>query len=164
MSQEINTNANALLSGHRTESVHCLNIPLKNMNLLLPNAAVAEVIGYAEAEPIDGAPPWLLGRLLWRDRAVPLISCESAMGLENTRDGNRIAILNTLNSNSRVPYIGIIMQDIPSLLRVKQESIEPRTVDHELQSVSAYVTVAGESYIIPDIDELEKRVENVSQH
>ena len=164
MSQEINTNPKALLTGQKAEAVHCLSIPLKDLNLLLPNAAVAEVIGYAEAEPIEGAPPWLLGRLSWRDRAVPLISFESAMGVENVSAGNRIAILNTLNSNSRVPYIGIILQDIPSLLRVKQESIESRTTDQELQSVSAYVTVAGGSYVIPDLDELEKRVENVSQH
>ncbi len=125
---------------------------------------MAEIIGYTEADPIEGAPPWLLGRLSWRDRAVPLISCESAMGVENVINGNRIAILNTLNSNSRVPYIGIVMQDIPSLLRIKKENIEPQEMDQKLQSVSAYVSVAGESYVIPDIDDLEKRVENVSQH
>ena len=164
MSQEMNTNPKALLSGQKVDSVHCLSIPLKEMRLLLPNAAIAEVIGYAEAEPIDGAPPWLLGRLAWRDRVVPLISCESAMGANNVRSGNRIAILNTLNSNSRVPYIGIVMQDIPSLLRIKKEIIEPQEIDQKLQSVSAYVSVAGESYVIPDIDDLEKRVENVSQH
>jgi len=163
MIQEISTNPKDLLSSSKVDSVHCLSIPLKEIHLLLPNAAVAEIIGYADAEPIDGAPPWLLGRLTWRDRAVPLISCESAMGAFNTRSGNRIAILNTLNSNSRVPYIGILMQDIPSLIRVKKESIEPQTTDQEFQSVSAYVSVAGQSYVIPDIDDLEKRVENVSQ-
>jgi chemosensory pili system protein ChpC len=164
MSQEIKTNTKTMPAGQRVGSVHCLGIPLQQVSLLLPNAAIAEIIGYSEADPIEGAPPWLLGRLSWRDRAVPLISYESVMGVENVRYGSRIAILNTLNRNSRVPYIGIIMQDIPSLLRIKEESIETHVADKNHQSVSAYVTVDGKSYVIPDIDELEKRVENVSQH
>lgn len=164
MSQEIKTSTKALSDDQRVSSVHCLGIPLLQVSLLLPNAAIAEVIGYSDADPIEGAPPWLLGRLSWRDRAVPLISYESVMGVENVRYGSRIAILNTLNRNSRVPYIALIMQDIPSLLRIKEESIEARAVDTKFQSVSAYVTVDGNSYIIPDLDELEKRVENVSQY
>jgi len=164
MSQENKGNTKTLLGNKRVGSVHCLGIPLQQISLLLPNAAVAEVIGYSDADPIDGAPSWLLGRLSWRDRAVPLISIESVMGIENVRFGSRIAILNTLNSNSRVPYIGIIMQDIPSLLRIKEDGIETRVADKKLQSVSAYVMVEGIAYVIPDIDELEKRVENVSQH
>ena len=114
----------AALRGKASTTVHCLQIPLYQDTLLLPNAAVAEIIAYAEPEVIDDGPEWLIGKLNWRERKVPLISYELASGGEMPdKTGNRIAVLNTLNSNPRVPYIAIVTQGIPSMKLIQEKHL-----------------------------------------
>ncbi|MGD8525134.1 MAG: chemotaxis protein CheW [Thioalkalispiraceae bacterium] len=152
------------LQGKEYQAVHCLKIPLHNNSALLPNAAVAEVIAFNEPDPISDAPSWLLGRMQWRDRQVPLVSLEAAAGsdvIEKT--GPRIAVLNTLNSNPRVPYIAILMQGIPSLLVIKPETLnwDDGKTSEQSQSVSGYIEMDGDTTMIPNIDNLEERIEKL---
>lgn len=152
------------LQGQEYQAVHCLKIPLHEDSALLPNAAVAEVIAFNEPEQISDAPEWLLGKMQWRDRKIPLISLEAASGgdvIEKT--GPRIAVLNTLNSNPKVPYIAILMQGIPSLMVVKPDTIiwDEDKQANKSQSVSGYVTLDGDTSMVPDIDNLEQRIENL---
>ncbi len=156
------TDSNPLVAGKHFENVHCLMLPLDQQTLLLPNAAVAEVIGYSEPEAISDAPPWLLGRLQWRDRAVPLISFELASGSTHVSHGKRIAVLNTLNNNHRVPYVAVVLQGIPKLRLVQPDSVvvdESRS--EEKQSVASHLLVDGEPVVVPDIDDLEHRLDNL---
>lgn len=152
------------LQGKEYQVVHCLKIPLHEDNALLPNAAVAEVIAFNEPEPISDAPDWLLGHVQWRDRKVPLISLEAAIGgdiVEKT--GPRIAVLNTLNSNPRVPYIAILMQGIPSLMIVKPDALNwnEEKQSNQNQSVSGYITMDGDMAMVPNLDNLEERIEKL---
>jgi chemosensory pili system protein ChpC len=146
------------------ETVHSLLLPINKEILLLPNAAVAEVVAYSDPETINDAPSWLLGMLNWRDRRIPLISFESISDGEpgTTHKNCRIAILNTLNGNNNVPYVAVLMQGLPSLQVVRPNSIQytdkPAT---PRQSIKAYVNLNGVAAIIPDIDDLEKRIQNI---
>lgn len=151
------------LPGRRLDAVHCLLIPLHKETLLLPNAAVAEVIAYSDPEPIPDAPDWLHGWLSWRDRKVPLISFEVASGRKVPSDiqRQRIAVLNTLNSNPRVPYIAVLIQDIPRLHLVQPDTITERNDVNPRQSITAQLLADGEPVIVPDLDDLEQRVERL---
>ncbi len=151
------------LPGRSLQAVHCLLLPLFEETMLLPNAAVAEVISYAEPEAIPDGPDWLLGWLPWRDRKVPLISFEVASGrmVADDLQGNRIAVLNTLNSNPRVPYIAVLIQDLPKLHLVQPDSIEARDEAEPRQSVAGQYLAGGEPVLVPDIDDLEMRVERL---
>lgn len=151
------------LPGRRLEAVHCLLIPLHKETMLLPNAAVAEVIPYLEPEKIPDAPEWLQGWLSWRDHKVPLISFEVASDRKLPSDvqGQRIAVLNTLNNNPRVPYIAVAIQDIPKLQLVQPESLAERNDVNPRQSIIAQIMVEGEPVIIPDLDDLEHRVDRL---
>jgi len=149
-----------------TDVIHCLTISLSNEALLLPNAAVAEVIGYVEPEPLDGAPDWFLGRIAWRERLVPLIALEHATASQDEvgkgPKGNRIAILNTLNGNQELPYIAIISQGIPSLNVVRNEDIASvEVLPATRSSIAEIVELNGEQRIILDIDDLENRILNI---
>jgi len=146
------------------ETVHSLLLPVNKEILLLPNAAVAEVITYSEPEKVNDAPSWLLGMMNWRERRIPLVSFEAISEGEpgKIHKNCRIAILNTLNGNNKVPYIGILTQGLPSLQVVRPNSIQytdkpsiPR------QSIMAYVNLNGVAAIIPDIDDLETRILNI---
>ena len=151
-----------MLPEGRMTAIHCLMIPISNEILLLPNASIAEVIGYQEPESGKEAHDWLIGRINWRDYRVPVISFEMASGLESSakaRKGSRIAILNTLNGNSKLPYIGLLTQGIPHLQVVQEKNIIPNSQgDGNGRFVKEHVLVNGEPAAIPDIDELEKRL------
>ncbi len=149
-----------------SDVVHCLMITLTNETLLLPNAAVAEVVSFTSPEPLDGSPNWFLGRITWRERLVPLISFEDAsITVAETPDvlqGSRIAILNTLNGNAALPYVAIVVQGIPRLSVIKNDSITTiEAKPQNRQSVAEIVDVEGQSLVIPDIDDLEKRLQSL---
>ncbi|MFK5913364.1 MAG: chemotaxis protein CheW [Woeseiaceae bacterium] len=145
--------------------VHCLTIPLNNEIAVLPNAAVAEVIGYKEATPIADAPEWFLGYMEWREKRVPLISFEimSGKAVTASQKNTRIAVLNTLNGNADLPYIAIVTQGIPSLAILQEEGLEAVEVEvTEGSVISAIIKVGGVDALIPNIDEIEQRLIKIS--
>ncbi len=145
--------------------IHCLTIPLTDETALLPNAAIAEVTAYKEPVPIADAPEWFLGYIDWREKRVPVISFEAISGkvVTGAKKNSRIAVLNTLNGNAQLPYVGIVSQGIPSLAIVQEQGLEDKTAKQKKrQTVGAIVEVGGIEALIPDIDEIEKRL--VSLH
>ncbi len=153
----------AALPGQRLDAVHCLLLPLNGETLLLPNAAIAEIIDFESPDPISDAPAWLLGWLNWRDRRIPVISFEVASGgiPPEQMQGKRIAVLNTLNSNPRVPYVAIVLQDIPRLKLVQRDALQEGPAVSGRQSVLRQLQIEGGLVIVPDIDDLEQRVERL---
>ena len=148
-------------TGKTSDVVHCLTIPLNDETALLPNSAIAEVIGFKEPTPIDDAPDWFLGYIEWREKRVPLISFEavSGKGLTTAKKNSRIAILNTLNGNTQIPYVGILSQGIPSLVIVHEQGLEDKdNSDENRPAVGAFVEVGGVEALVPNIDEIEQRL------
>lgn len=143
------------------EAIHCLLLPMNKELAILPNAAVAEIIPYSEPEPLADAPDWYLGKLNWRERRIPLIMFEAASDGEagKIHKNCRIAILNTLNGNKDLSYIGLLTQGLPSLQIVRQNNIQ--FTDNPViqrQSIKAYVNLNGVASVVPDIDDLETRL------
>jgi chemosensory pili system protein ChpC len=148
------------------DAVHCLLLPLNIDVALLPNAAVAEVVPYIEPVAVEDAPDWLIGYVNWRERRVPLVMFEAASDGEVGRITkiSRIAVLNTLNGNSELPYIAIVMQGLPSLQIVRANTIQyADRPTMQRQSIKAYVNLNGSVAILPDIDDLESRLMRI-QH
>ncbi len=144
---------------HGKDTLHCLLISLQGVKILLPNTAVAEVIGYTTPETIENAPEWMLGNITWRDENVPLLSFEQLSGMgEREHVVNRIAVLNTLNGNPHVPYIALPIQSIPQLRLIQESSIVLTEKDEQTDGVAASIDFFGESVLIPDLDTLEQRV------
>ncbi len=150
-----------IAAGQGAGVIHCLTIPLNDETALLPNAAIAEVIAYKEPTPISDAPEWFLGYIEWREKRVPVISFEAVSGKEvkAARKNSRIAILNTLNGNAQLPYVGILSQGIPSLAVVQEQALEGKgDYDESRQTIAAFVDLGGIEALIPDIDEIEQRL------
>ncbi len=153
----------AALHAKKLDAVHCLFIPLKDELLLLPNSNVAEVVAYEEPTPFSDAPPWLLGRITWRERLIPLIAFGviSGKNRKSTISKNsRIIVLNTLNGNSELPYISIITQGIPHLESIDEKKITDveDQIDDERHSILRHVLVGDKQAMIPDIDDIEMRL------
>ncbi|MEW8260599.1 MAG: chemotaxis protein CheW, partial [Candidatus Thiodiazotropha taylori] len=55
------------------KEVRSVLIPLHERQILLPNATVAEVMGYQQPEYAgDELPEWFLGHLAWRGVMIPV--------------------------------------------------------------------------------------------
>ena len=143
------------------ETVHSLLLPLNKEILILPNAAVAEIVPYSEPDKVNDAPEWFMGYLTWRDRRVPFVSFELVSDGEpgKLHKSCRIAVLNTLNGNTELPYIAVLSQGLPSLQLVRPNNIQYTDNQAEQrQSIKAYVNLNGIAAIVPDIDALESRI------
>ena len=145
-----------------SEEVRAVLIPLHHGQLLLPNASVAEVVGYKEPEVLPETPDWLLGMVSWRRQQVPLVCFDSLSGMSpgDVAIRARFAVCNALGGNPERPYIALLAQSIPRLVRVSEDVIETDPEPVELgKPVQRQVLINGERAWIPDLDVVEWLVE-----
>ena len=145
-------------------SVRCLTLDLLGAKLLLPNTLVAEVTEASEVEAATNAPSWLSGFISWRGRSVPLVVFEEIIGTESPgrHDESRMVVLNTLNDNPRIPFIAMEIQGLPHLSLLKHgmlEYDENNKMDEPV--ILTGISIDGESLIVPNIDAIERMLENL---
>lgn len=101
-------------------------IPLTGARVLLPNATVAEVITYSTPDPIEGAPDWIMGRVVWRGWWVPVFSLPMLGGWARRENeaGAKIAVLKALGGNPDMPFLAMVTQGFPRLVTVTADSLQ----------------------------------------
>lgn len=138
----------------RRSSLTGLLLPLSDRCLVLPNVAVAELIGYQACTPAPDQPHWLLGWIDWRSQRLPLLSFEAACGA-HTQVGKRarIVVLNALGGTSR-SFFALLVQGIPRSCKLDSQLnyVDVPLGKHELAAVQVGEQVAR----IPDLVALEK--------
>jgi len=144
------------------KEIRCVLIPLTEFWMLLPNAAVAEVISFTSYKKQDNQIDWMLGTIDWREQKVPLVSFEGLLEtpIQQITERTKIVILNTLNGNTRLPYIAIVSQSIPRLIKVSSETLKvmPGASKMKKSAVSEWTRVNDYLSLIPSLDFLEKSV------
>lgn len=139
-------------------NIRCLLVPLLGETMLVPNAAVAEIVEYVEPEVLPDSPDWLLGMIPWRAQVIPVMSFEGACGRGvPTRDNARIAVFNTMRSNRELQFYGVMTQGFPSLVRVGKGEVSPAPVNSANLAgpISCRVIWNGTPAIIPNLDAME---------
>lgn len=135
-------------------------LPAGAAGLLLPNAAVAEVLGYRDPTPVPDSPPWLLGMVPWRERLLPLVSLPDASrppqpGTRGPRA--RLAVCYSPDGHPALPYIGIVAVGPPRLARFRAENLDPvGAADPNNPFVLHALTYADQPAWIPDLDALKR--------
>ena len=142
-----------------SQTLACVMIPMRGRQLLLPNVSVAEVVDFSSINTEAGANDWLVGYLEWRGQRLPVLSYDAANGGESSVPGHsrgRIVVLNTIGDNhSRLPFIALVTQGIPSQTRLSENQI--RKLDGETGPADLMqVEVDGDSAWIPNLEYLEK--------
>jgi chemosensory pili system protein ChpC len=138
--------------------IRCVLVPVGNLRLLLPNATVAEVITLPAAEPVEGAPPWLLGRIAWRGWRVPLLSFTKLAGASegDSEQAVRVAVLKALGGHADLPFVAVITHGFPRLTTLNAELIIPTHDGAPLPpGVRAQVLVRDDVAVIPDLEGIE---------
>jgi chemotaxis signal transduction protein len=113
----------------KATSVRCMLLPLTSLNLLIPNSAVAEIIGYSTPRPLSDTSDWFPGVVLWR-------------GVYNPE------------KDPDLPYIGIHMQDIPRAYLAEADSIESGSDEGLSQYLVTRVDDEQFARVIPDVDKI----------
>lgn len=149
-----------VLSSSAPNELATLLIPMHGKQLVLPNVTVAEVIPYVQPDARDDAPSWYLGTFPWRNQSIPIVSFE-ALNEEpfvSNSHSRRIAVLNGLIDNQRLPFCAMVTEGMPRLMRVMADEV---SIDEEADSGPCEVgrvIVNGERAVIPNIDKLQEEV------
>lgn len=146
------------------EEVYSLLLPLAGTRLLVPNAVVAEVVGFsgANSDSEDG-PSWLLGEITWQGKQVPVLSFEAM------REGGRpaalnprarVAILNCIMGASDLVSLGIVTEGHPHLVRVDRGilTFDDRQEPESDSPVLCRVFIANAEALIPNLEFIEKEL------
>lgn len=134
-------------------------IPLADMNMLLPNTCIAEVIALGELTPVNKAPEWLLGMMNWRGVDIPVISFESANGIaaDAPTRSSRVAVLNGLTGDEKLPFYGVISQGIPKLMALEKSAVTAiKKPEQKLPLASEQTQLPDVAAVIPDQKKIEK--------
>lgn len=141
----------------RAPVLHCMLVPTGEETLLLPTSVMAEVIDFQPPRPTEEAPPWLLGEVDWENRQVPVFSFDAL--INGTEPGDvprraRIMILKSLTDSTRVPYLGLLMSDLPRPVQVEENDLVETGDEKKSLGVFSHVRLDEERAIIPDMDRL----------
>lgn len=140
-----------------------VTISVTGGRLLLPNANIAEIITFAEPEPVADAPDWVLGRLRWRGWRLPLVSFARLAGFarEEGELGAKVAVLRALGGNPRLPYFTLLTQGFPRLTTVSSDALV-RADEGELPPGALMRVLLRDEYsFIPDLIDIEQRLAEV---
>ncbi len=140
------------------DSLNGLIVPMAEQPLLLPNVAVAELVGFRLNQPATEGPDWFLGWTSWRDQKVPLLDPERLLGQNRASMPSspaRTLILNALGGRPGLPFIGLRVWGIPRSRKVLRGEIEQ--AGPSARYVSQAVKLAGndEVLLIPDLEAFE---------
>ncbi len=135
-----------------------LLIPQRQTPLLLPSAAVIEIIGYRELERDDPAPAWMLGRFEWRHLSLPLLSMERLLGVERQgrRGRKRIVVIHVFDESLEHPFVGVDATGMPRMVNISDKTLrveEDRPWPDDWP-VLYRVRVQETEALVPDLDRL----------
>ena len=129
-------------------------IQVADARLLLPNATIAEVLSYADPEPVADAPDWLLGRIRWRGWQLPLVAFSRFAGIGDDRGGlgSKVIVLKALGGDPKHPYIALLTQGFPRLVTVSAAALsESHDIKDLPLGVHARVTLNDDAAVVPDL-------------
>lgn len=147
----------------RMDNMIVLIATIQDCQLLLPDAAVAEIIEFQQVEPeSDDMPTWYLGKLPWRGYQVPLISLENLNHDAFFTQGNKlkIIVLHSASHRDKMPYWGFVSLATPSMNRINKSSLSKYEVDelHAMEKIWAVMDEDEHPAMIPDMEKIEQQI------
>lgn len=147
-----------------TNIIRGVLIQVAEARLLLPNATIAEVLSYADPEPVADAPDWLLGRMRWRGWQLPLVSFSRFSGIAEDRGGlgSKVIVLKALGGNAKHPFFALLTQGFPRLVTVTEGSLVSDSDDAGVpEGVLARVRLNEDDALLPDLTAIEEKIAEV---
>jgi len=148
------------MSTTTTNDIRGVLIQVAGARLLLPNATIAEVLSFADPDPVENAPDWLLGRIRWRGWQLPLIAFSRLSGIAEEKGGlgSKVIVLKALGGNAKTPFFALLTQGFPRLVTVSRETVITDASDPDDQlpeGVQARVLLNEDHALLPDLERIE---------
>lgn len=145
------------------EQLYAVLMALNDETLILPNAAVIEVVAReALAPPPDGAPAWLLGECQWNNRRVPVVSVEGLNGAPPAEMSRRarVVVLHSLGTHLPSGLLAVVAQGYPHLVTLNRTAVKSTPVkDTDRRDlVLSRVRIASQEAMIPDLGTIEAEI------
>jgi chemosensory pili system protein ChpC len=143
------------------DDVYAVLVSLAADTLLLPNAAVAEVISADLMEPPPpGAPAWLAGQVTYNNRRLSVVRFETLNGSASGGDSRRtrLAVMQPITSSLRTGQYAIVCQGYPHLVTLNRTALRKEELvsgDNE-DLVLTRVSIANTNALIPNLEKLEQ--------
>ena len=145
-----------------SQDIRGVLIQIEGARLLLPNATIAEVLSFADPEPVADAPDWLLGRIRWRGWQLPLIAFARIAGLADEQGGlgSKVIVLKALGGDAKLPHFALLTQGFPRLVTVSRDtlSIDDSTSDALPNGVQTRVLLNEDVALVPDLAQIERLI------
>jgi chemosensory pili system protein ChpC len=144
-----------------TNIIRGVLIQVAEARLLLPNATIAEVLSYADPEPVADAPDWLLGRMRWRGWQLPLVSFSRFSGIAEDRGGlgSKVIVLKALGGDTKHPFFALLTQGFPRLVTVTEGTLVSDSDDAGVpEGVLARVRLNDDDALLPDLTAIEEKI------
>lgn len=137
-------------------------IQIEGARLLLPNATIAEVLSFADPDPVANAPDWLLGRIRWRGWQLPLVAFARIAGLAEEQGGlgSKVIVLKALGGDAKLPHFALLTQGFPRLVTVSRDklSIDDSSNDAMPNAVQTRVLLNEDVALVPDLARVERLI------
>ena len=155
--------SDAHVSAAPAHDIRGVLITVAGGRLLLPNATIAEVLSYADPEPIANAPSWLLGRIRWRGWQLPLVAFSRLSGIAAEAGGglgSKVVVLKALGGDTKTPFFAMLTQGFPRLVTVSEDTVVADGGDDDLlpAGVQARVMLNEDSALLPDLEKIEQMI------
>jgi chemosensory pili system protein ChpC len=141
------------------EELYAVMIALSGDTLLLPNAAVAEVVAAEALIRTPEGPEWLLGHYNWNARRVPALSLEALNGGQKPPPSRRerLIIVNSLGTRLAGGVVAFLAQSYPHLITLNRAAIRslPLAATDRPELVLTRVKIANSEALIPDFETIE---------
>lgn len=152
-----------------SQLIKSIILTLKNELVVVPNAAVAEIISVQDVHEVESSPQWMLGKARWRGVELPVVSYEAAGGDNaqavniNTQVAVMYSVSDEIDKDKKYPYIGLAMHGVPHVSTFSRGQIktdEQTLVDHPM--VAQKVRINGAAVGILDIYAIEEMLQQAA--
>jgi chemotaxis signal transduction protein len=133
-------------------------LPLVGLGLLVPNAAVAEVVLAGQLSSAVSS-PFLLGYMVWREQEIPVVSFEGLLDghLPEGIALRQMAILHGITDRQNMPFFALVLSAVPRLVRLRDSDIVPVNARAN-PLVHSQVRAVDLTLMIPDWDRFETEI------
>jgi len=139
----------------RSDEVRGVVIPSVGVNLLLPNAAIAEVASFQEPTELAESAPWLLGEVQWRGLTIPVVAIGSGANTARAAlafSRLKLIVCYTPGGDEQLPYLGVCATGMPYLARFHPDDLQPPIVEMQLPFTANQLIYEDAPACIPDLD------------
>lgn len=144
--------------------IKCIVLKTNSDELLLPNAAVAEIVPIRNIINVANKPSWMLGYLDWRGNSVPLVSFEAMGGarMPSLASGEiKAAMMFSISDDKDFPYMSILINGSPTIVNVNEADIVQNKEEIAHPAIENKIMLSKGNYSIMNLEKLENIIKSI---